>query len=117
MTEDQFRPQRLASGFRVSFGTGLGIALLAWLFVTETLPAGETNTAAPRVVRIDKPGLKNCFQVTPGLYRGAQPTEEGMRHLQELGIKTIVSLRAFHSDKDEVGSLSLQRESIRFNTW
>jgi len=37
--------------------------------------------------------IQNFQSVSPGLYRGAQPTEAGLKSLKELGIKTIVSLR------------------------
>jgi protein tyrosine/serine phosphatase len=33
-------------------------------------------------------------QVDPSLYRGAQPTPEGFRRLADLGVKTVVNLRA-----------------------
>lgn len=38
--------------------------------------------------------LTHFYQVDPSLYRGAQPTPEGFRRLADMGIKTIVSLRA-----------------------
>ena len=37
-------------------------------------------------------------QVDKGLYRGAQPTEEGLRLLKKFGIKTVVSFR--HEEKE-----------------
>jgi protein tyrosine/serine phosphatase len=37
--------------------------------------------------------LPNFHQVSPVLFRGAQPKEGGIRKLAELGVKTIVSLR------------------------
>jgi protein tyrosine/serine phosphatase len=68
-------------------------------------------------VRIEKPGLPNFHQVTPALYRGAQPTEEGIGELKKLGVRTIVNLRAFHSDHDRVGNTGLAYEHIDFKTW
>jgi tyrosine-protein phosphatase SIW14 len=68
--------------------------------------AGEEARAAP--VPIEAPGLENTYRVTPGLYRGAQPTREGMTSLHEMGIKTIVNLRKLHSDRDEMGSLPFE---------
>ncbi|HEY9788453.1 MAG TPA: tyrosine-protein phosphatase [Candidatus Obscuribacterales bacterium] len=38
--------------------------------------------------------LPNFHQVHPYLYRGGEPTEEGLRELQKMGIKTIIDLRA-----------------------
>jgi protein tyrosine/serine phosphatase len=59
-------------------------------------------------------GVKNCFEVTTNLYRGAQPTADGMVHLQAKGIKTVINLRAWHSDKDKVAGTGLK--SVRFET-
>ena len=41
----------------------------------------------------DAPGIKNFYQVDPHVYRGAQPTNEGIQHLAKLGVKTIIDLR------------------------
>ncbi|MBI2105108.1 MAG: tyrosine-protein phosphatase [Candidatus Omnitrophica bacterium] len=38
--------------------------------------------------------LNHFYQVDPHLYRGAQPTPEGFRRLADMGVKTIVNLRA-----------------------
>ena len=38
--------------------------------------------------------------VSDELYRGEQPTAKGFALLKKMGIKTIINLRAFHSDKD-----------------
>ena len=39
------------------------------------------------------PGIKNFDQVDARVYRGGQPTDEGLRYLAKLGVKTIVDLR------------------------
>lgn len=75
--------------------------------------ARDTNWAA----RIQQPGLPNLHRVSDMIYRCAQPTAAGMRNAERLGIKTIISLRAFHSDRDEIKSSKLRRERISFNTW
>jgi protein tyrosine phosphatase (PTP) superfamily phosphohydrolase (DUF442 family) len=79
--------------------------------------AGENNTAvrpAHWAQKVEVADVKNCYQVTTNLYRGAQPTAEGMKQLQKLGIRTVINLRAFHSDKDEVAGTGLK--SVRFET-
>jgi len=81
--------------------------------------AGQTNSTPNRApaVKLERPGVKNLYQVAPGLYRCAQPTARGMRELEALGIKTVINLRPFHSDKDEAKGTSLKRERISFKTW
>ena len=38
-------------------------------------------------------GVDNFDQVTPTLYRGAQPTAEGYRRLAAYGVRTVINLR------------------------
>ena len=94
------------------------VVLVAALFaITAFGLAGETNTAVRPARWAQKAGVvgvKNCYQVTTNFYRGAQPTAEGMKQLQKLGIRTVINLRAFHSDKDEVAGTGLR--SVRFET-
>ena len=63
------------------------------------------------------PGLPNFHKVTPNLYRGAQPTAEGMQQLAQMGVKTVLSLRAFNEDDDLLRHTELNRFQIRFKTW
>jgi protein tyrosine/serine phosphatase len=62
-------------------------------------------------------GAPNLHRVTVGLYRSAQPDADGMRNLKQLGIKTVINLRAFHSDRDELGSTGLRSERLYLKTW
>jgi len=57
-------------------------------------------------------GVPNFHKVSEGLYRGAQPSGAGMENLAKMGIKTIVNLRDFHSDREEMGTLTLEYENI-----
>jgi tyrosine-protein phosphatase SIW14 len=88
-------------------------AVISGLLVASVLLAAAPEWAT----LIEKPGLPNFHKVTDTLYRGAQPTREGMRQLKQMGIKTVVNLRSFHSDRDEIGDTGLACEHIRFNTW
>ena len=85
--------------------TLLALAITATSQVSTNRPA---NWAQP----LTTPGLRNFYQVTANLYRGAQPTPEGMRTLKARGIRTVINLRAYHSDKDEVAGTGLK--SVRF---
>jgi protein tyrosine/serine phosphatase len=63
------------------------------------------------------PGLENFHKVSENLYRGAQPTTEGFGQLKELGIKTIVNLRSFHSDRNMMASRDFFYEHIYMKAW
>jgi protein tyrosine phosphatase (PTP) superfamily phosphohydrolase (DUF442 family) len=39
------------------------------------------------------PGIENFHQVDAHVYRGAQPTEEGIQYLAKVGVKTVIDLR------------------------
>jgi len=62
-------------------------------------------------------GVPNLHKVSDTLYRSAQPSAEGMRNLKAEGIETIVNLRSFHSDRDEIGDTGLAYEHIYMKTW
>ena len=53
--------------------------------------------------KLKLPGVQKFGQVTPTLYRGAQPTKEGFANLSKLGIDIVVDLR---------GSRSSERRSV-----
>jgi protein tyrosine/serine phosphatase len=86
--------------------------LISGLAVVLAGLAAETNRSANWAQPLSVSGLNNFYQVTTNLYRGAQPTTEGMKQLQAMGIKTVINLRTFHSDKDEIAGTGLK--SVRF---
>jgi len=93
---------------------------LLCLFLAACLYSEEAKTAATREAlapRNDVPGLKNYAKVSDTLHRGAQPTAEGFAELQKLGVKTIINLRAFNSDRDELKGLGLQYVHIYCKAW
>jgi protein tyrosine/serine phosphatase len=102
------------TGVWVLWQTGIARRPTAGMNDTRTadLPAVSTWAKAMTL-----PGVTNLHQVSEDLYRGAQPTPEGMEQLHELGVKTIVNLRSLHSDRDEIGSLPLAYEHITMTTW
>ncbi len=75
--------------------------------------AGAERWAAP----LDLPGVPNLHKVSEELYRGAQPTAEGMRRLKNMGVRTIVSLRLLHSDRDEIEGTGLGYKRIPMEAW
>jgi len=66
---------------------------------------------------LELPGVTNIHKVSDNLYRGAQPSNEGMKQLEKLGIKTIINLRSAHSDRDEIKDTGLSYHHIRMSMW
>jgi protein tyrosine phosphatase (PTP) superfamily phosphohydrolase (DUF442 family) len=82
------------------------------LVTTNTL-ARPANWA----VSLSRPGVPNLYQVTPNLFRGAQPTAQGMAELKALGVKTVFNLRGFHSDDEEARGTGLKLNRARMEPW
>ena len=62
-------------------------------------------------------GVPNLHRITPTLYRSEQPTSLGMKNLEKLGIRTVINLRYFNDDEDEVEGTSLRTERTKILTW
>jgi len=84
----------------------------------RTGPAAAVEPAAATWARpLDVPHLENLHRVSDDLYRGAQPGEEGFRRLKAMGVRTVVNLRSFHSDRDEIGPTDLDCEHITMKAY
>jgi protein tyrosine/serine phosphatase len=73
------------------------------------------STWAVKMKRID--GVPNFYKINDFLYRSAQPTKAGISLLRQLGIKTIINLRTFHADADEIGATGALNERLYVKTW
>ncbi len=91
--------------------------LLLLILLAPACLAQTTNRPVTWATAIEKTGLPNLHKVSDSLYRGAQPDKEGFRQLKAMGIKTVINLRSFHSDRDEMGDTQLRREHIWFKAW
>jgi protein tyrosine/serine phosphatase len=83
----------------------------------ETSKSVPSSRPASWAQPIEMAGVPNFHKVSDGLYRSAQPTSEGMENLEKLGIKTIVNLRSFHSDRDETSGTALRCEHLFMKAW
>ena len=96
-------------------------AVLAAPVLAQDASAPIPAAAAVRPVQWAEPvemeGVSNLHRISPTLYRSEQPTALGMKNLERLGIRTIINLRAFNDDKDEVKGTSLRTERVKILTW
>ncbi|WKB51190.1 fused DSP-PTPase phosphatase/NAD kinase-like protein [Eleftheria terrae] len=95
---------------------------LAWIALAPLPPALAAGPAAsPRpttwAVPLQLPGVRNLHRIHDGLYRSEQPGARGMVALEQLGVRTVINLRAFHSDDDEAADTRLRKARQRINTW
>ena len=91
------------------------------LFLALLLCSASFAAAADRPAAwaepVVSPGVSNLHKVTDDLYRSAQPDTADMKALEAMGIRTVISLRALHSDDDEARGTSLILRRIPINTW
>ena len=72
---------------------------------------GEAEHAAGRKLTLK--GVSNFGEVTPTLYRGAQPSKEGFRDLAKMGINIVVDLRGSReSERQLVTKLGMRYVAI-----
>jgi protein tyrosine phosphatase (PTP) superfamily phosphohydrolase (DUF442 family) len=84
------------------------------------LAASETGWARGEKLRID--GIPNAGKITEQLYRGAQPRISSIARLKEMGITTVVDLRAEDAvmrerEKEEAARLGIHFVSIPVGGW
>jgi tyrosine-protein phosphatase SIW14 len=56
--------------------------------------------------------IENFAQVGDGIYRGAQPDDAGFRALKDMGVKTVINLRARHDDRQGASPHDIEVVSI-----
>ena len=95
--------------------------MVAFGLLLVGVASGQTNTTIARpaewAMPLSRPGLSNFYEVTTNLYRGAQPTAQGMAELKAMGIKTVLNLRSFHSDQGLVSSGELKLARLHMKPW
>ncbi len=96
---------------------GLGLALICAIIPrSEGQPsqkAANSTPHAPAQKRIVK-GVANFGEVTPTVFRGAQPSQEGFRNLANMGVNIVVDARHHGGGNEakEVRQLGMQYVDI-----
>jgi protein tyrosine/serine phosphatase len=107
------------SGTRLILSTLSLLAIVAFRLnpaLPQTLQLATRHSAWAQPMSVD--GVPNLHKVTNVFYRSAQPTKQGFHALvEQLGIRTVISLRAFHSDASLAHDQPLNLIRIRINTW
>lgn len=97
------------------------VSLATILAVDLMRSAAGTNDLQPRpatwAVKLQQTDLPNLYRVTTNLYRGAQPNGRGMKELKAMGIRTVINLRGYHSDNDEVLGTGLKQGRLHMEPW
>lgn len=93
------------------------IVAMCLCLLTVAAQAAETKRPPQWAVPVTLAGVPNLYKVSDDFYRSAQPTDDGMKEIEKLGMKTVVNLRSFHSDRDELKGTALGYEHIYMKAW
>jgi tyrosine-protein phosphatase SIW14 len=77
----------------------------------------SSSSVSSWATAIAEPGLPNLHKVSDDLYRGAQPSDDGLRRLPEFGIRTVVNVRGSDDDLGVVRAAALEYHFIPMSAW
>ena len=92
-------------------------AVMVWGFLGWSCPVKAEGRDPSWAEPLAVGGLPNLHKVTENLYRSAQPDAEGLRNAEAMGIKTVLNLRAMHSDDELAEGTGLALVRVPINTW
>jgi protein tyrosine/serine phosphatase len=111
----------------LQFGLSV-LFLLIFLFsvVASSIAGAQSSAAAStdlsaEAQKIAVAGISNAGKINDFLFRGAQPSKQGLAQLKELGVTTIVDFRGWghevESERRQAESLGLRFISIPLGGW
>ena len=89
------------------------ISLSATVVAEEPISVRPSSWAQP----VELQGVPNLYKVSDRLYRSAQPEDDGIDNLKQLGIATVVNLRRTNQEQDRVEAQSIRYEQIPMSAW
>ena len=94
--------------------TGVGfIGENVYLFCTAPRPLACAETLMDTPAPLKVKDARNCYRLSPELYRSGQPGGDGFKALEKLGLKSVLNLREYHSDADEAEHTGLRLYRIK----
>ena len=94
--------------------TALGFILCLLAIGCGTSPASaqrKESWAQP----VESKHIENFYKVDNGIYRSGQPSTEAFKEMEQLGIKEILNLRNYHSNRDEAKGTNLKLNRVAMN--
>lgn len=106
----------LAAATAATAAATAATAATAGATAAATAPGGAAaQRSGDWATPIHAPG--NLYSVTPTFFRSAMLRPDDVKRLQALGIKTVVSLRAFHDDEKILRGSGIKPVHVPINTW
>jgi uncharacterized protein (TIGR01244 family) len=95
----------------------LATALLCGLLtIASALPA-RADTARNPEWATPVTSEHNLYRVTPTFYRSAKLDAASVAQIEQLGVRTVVNLRAFHADDQLLANTGIRMVRVPINTW
>lgn len=83
--------------------------------VVEASPESIAQRPSQWAVPVDT--TNNLYRISPTLYRSAKLNKDMLPELQQLGIRTVINLRAQHDDEKVLRGSGIQRVDIPMRAW
>lgn len=108
----------------MTFLTRVTVVLVIASSLATTVAQQASPPASPGGIRLRPPewaqpmlgaSVDNFFRVSDELYRSEQPEDRAMKELAAFGLKSILNLRQYHSDKDEAKGTAIALYHVEMN--
>lgn len=105
----------------LKFSASASFCLFCFLSIAHAdqlrVPVAITRANFGEPIAISQAGVNNLYQITPLIYRSAQPNAQGMQSLDVMGIDTVLNLRSFHRDDALLQGTRLHAIRIPLRAW
>ncbi|UVE69023.1 dual specificity protein phosphatase family protein [Burkholderia pyrrocinia] len=103
---------------KIAFIAAIAVTLAGLVQPAQADPvSGVSSRPIQWAQNIADARVNNLHRITPTLYRSAQLSREDVPELQKLGIRKVISFRAFHADDSILAGTQITMQRIRINTW
>lgn len=98
----------------------------SFIFLTSILTVSFSCGVSPALVegrpsnwsqKIQCADFYNLYSVDENLFRSEQPTKNGMKGLEDIGVKTVLNVRNIRNDNTEGKGVNIILKHFRINTW
>ena len=86
--------------------------LLCLLFVNCGTSPAAAQRKATWAQPVESKYVENFYKVDNGIYRSGQPSSEAFKEMEQMGMKEVLNLRNYHSDKDEAEGTNLKLNRV-----
>ena len=98
--------------FKIRFPWSASALVACCLLLSNPVLSADDTRPEQWSKLVKQAELGNFYQVDNELYRSEQPDKNDFRALEKMGIKEVLNLRQYHTDKDEAKGRSVKLHQI-----